>query len=193
MTTGRRNIKCVVVGDGAVGKTCLLTSFVHNTFPEDYVPTIFDNTSLDTTVDNVDVVLALWDTAGQEDYDRLRPLSYPGADVFLLCFALNHKTSADNIKAKWQPELHFHCPRAPIVLVGTKLDIRQNKDKHPDTKQVISKSDGTKMARAIKAFRYLECSSLTQEGLKEVFEEVVRAGLGHKPPVKRKSPGCSLL
>uniref|UniRef100_A0A0B6Z5T3 Uncharacterized protein n=1 Tax=Arion vulgaris TaxID=1028688 RepID=A0A0B6Z5T3_9EUPU len=193
MTDRKRNIKCVVVGDGAVGKTCLLTSYVHNTFPEDYVPTIFDNTSIDVTVDNTDVMLALWDTAGQEDYDRLRPLSYPGADVFLLCFALNHKTSAYNIKAKWQPELHYHCPHAPIVLVGTKLDIRQNKDKHPDAKQVISRSEGIKMAKTIKAFEYLECSSMTQEGLKDVFDLVVRAALGRKLASKHKRPDCSLL
>ncbi|CAG5118613.1 unnamed protein product, partial [Candidula unifasciata] len=192
-TERRKNIKCVVVGDGAVGKTCLLTSFVHHTFPEDYVPTIFDNTSIEITVDGTDVILALWDTAGQEDYDRLRPLSYPGADVFLLCFALNHRTSADNIKAKWEPELHYHCPHAPIVLVGTKMDMRQNKDKDTDPKQIISRAEGTRMGKAIKAYRYLECSARTQEGLKEVFDEVVRSTLGHKPSSKSKRPNCSSL
>ncbi|BFZ13896.1 hypothetical protein BsWGS_16935 [Bradybaena similaris] len=190
--SARMNIKCVVVGDGAVGKTCLLTSYVDNAFPEDYVPTVFDNTTVDVVVDNIDVTLSLWDTAGQEDYDRLRPLSYPGADVFLLCFALNHKASADNIKSKWQPELSQYCPQAPIVLVGTKLDCRQNAGRQGNTKQVISRAEGQRIAKTIRAVRYLECSALSQEGLSEVFQEAVRASL-QKQSSSRSRPACVVL
>ncbi|RUS77922.1 hypothetical protein EGW08_014318 [Elysia chlorotica] len=150
-------MKCVVVGDGAVGKTCLLTSFCENTFPEDYVPTIFDNTTVDVRVDNKDVTLGLWDTAGQEDYDRLRPLSYPGADVFLLCYAINNRASADNIKAK-----------------------------------LVAKGEGEKIAKSIKAIKYIECSALTQENLQEVFDEVVRANL-HRPVRKRAKKTCRFI
>jgi len=173
-----QSVKLVVVGDGTVGKTCLLIAYTTNTFPEEYVPTVFDNYSANVMIDNKTVSLGLWDTAGQEDYDRLRPLSYPSTDVFLICFSLVNPSSFTNVKNKWMPEVHHHCPDAKVLLVGTKIDLKEDKetlDKMAQQGQSpISHQQGEQMAREIKAVNYLECSSLTQKGLKAVFDEAIK-------------------
>ena len=70
--------------------------------------------------------MALWDTAGQEDYDRLRPLSYPDTHVILMCFSIDSPDSLENIPEKWTPEVRHFCPNVPIILVGNKKDLRND-------------------------------------------------------------------
>lgn len=70
------------------------------------------------------VLLHLWDTAGQEEYDRLRPLSYPRSDVIFLCFSTISPVSWESVKTKWWPEVHHYIPNVPYILVGTKIDLR---------------------------------------------------------------------
>ncbi|KHN47207.1 Rac-like GTP-binding protein 7 [Glycine soja] len=200
-----RFIKCVTVGDGAVGKTCMLISYTSNTFPTDYVPTVFDNFSANVTVDGSTVNLGLWDTAGQEDYNRLRPLSYRGADVFLLCYSLISKASYENISKKWIPELRHYAPNVPIVLVGTKLVMHYSLCNNPPVNlQWMQYSstyiqlnvmtympwqkteEGEELKKMIGAVTYIECSSKTQLNVKTVFDAAIKVAL--KPPKPKKKP-----
>lgn len=184
-----------MVGDGTVGKTCMLISYTTDSFPGEYVPTVFDNYSAPMVVDSIPVSLGLWDTAGQEDYDRLRPLSYPQTDVFLVCFSVASPSSFENVVSKWYPEIKHHCPDAPMILVGTKIDLREDKE----TLNVLSeqglspikREQGQKLANKIRAVKYLECSALTQRGLKLVFDEAVRAVL-RPVPLKHQQRKCTI-
>jgi len=186
--------KLVIVGDGACGKTCLLIVFSKGTFPEVYVPTVFENYVADVEVDGKRVELALWDTAGQEDYDRLRPLSYPDSHVILICFAVDSPDSLDNVQEKWISEVNHFCPGLPIILVGCKKDLRYD----PKTQQDLAKSgqepvlaqQGQRCADKIGATKYIECSAKTGEGVREVFEAATRAALLSK---KKRSSKCNIV
>ena len=146
-------------------------------------------------VDGKAVNLGLWDTAGQEDYDRLRPLSYPQTDVFLIAFSIISPNSFENVKSKWYPEIQHHCPGTPIILVGTKSDLRDD----PETKEDLSRKGismvpreaAQQRAAEINAKTYLECSALTQSGLKGVFDDAIRAAL--EPKTRPRKKICSIL
>ncbi|KAL3984379.1 stromal interaction molecule 1 [Sarotherodon galilaeus] len=191
-----QTIKCVVVGDGAVGKTCLLISYTTNKFPSEYV---FDNYAVTVMIGGEPYTLGLFDTAGQEDYDRLRPLSYPQTDVFLVCFSVVSPSSFENVREKWVPEISHHCPRTPFLLVGTQVDLRDDSntlEKLAKNKQralscesgeklarelkAVKYVDGEELAHQLKAVKYMECSAQTREGVKEVFEEAILATLNKK-------------
>jgi small GTP-binding protein len=189
-------VKCVVVGDGAVGKTCLLISYTAGAFPQEYIPTVFDTFTANVMVDSKPVNFGLWDTAGQDDYDRLRPLSYPNTDVFLVCFSLISPDSFENVKQKWVPEVRQYCPDTPFILVGTKMDLRDDEETIEKLKQKnlapITSLQGMTLAKEVNAVKYMECSALQQKCLKDVFDEALRVVLF---PAKRPKPTtrCSVL
>jgi len=190
-----QTIKCVVVGDGAVGKTCLLISYTTNKFPSEYVPTVFDNYAVTVMIGGEPYTLGLFDTAGQEDYDRLRPLSYPQTDVFLVCYSVVSPSSFENVKEKWVPEISHHCQKTPFLLVGTQIDLRDDAatiEKLQKNKQrPLTQEAGEKLQKDLRAVKYVECSALTQVGLKDVFDEALLVGL--EPPPVQKPGRCSLL
>ncbi|XP_064542943.1 ras-like GTP-binding protein Rho1 [Drosophila montana] len=192
--------KLVIVGDGACGKTCLLTVFCKDNFPLDYVPTVFETYVADVEVEGSQVELALWDTAGQEDYDRLRLLSYPDTDVIVMCFSIDLPDSLENIQDKWIPEVTHFCPNVPIILVGNKRDLRNDPDTIKELsmqkQHTVTADEGLTMAEIVNAFAYLECSAKMQEGVREVFETATRASLQVNKKKKRArclQLSCGLL
>ncbi|KAI9714074.1 MAG: Rho GTPase [Candelaria pacifica] len=169
--------KLVIIGDGACGKTSLLSVFTLGYFPTHYVPTVFENYVTDCRVDGKSVQLALWDTAGQEDYERLRPLAYSKAHVILIGFSIDTPDSLDN----WTEEAHERCPGVPIILVGLKKDLREDplaiEEMRKKSWRFVTYKDANDIASEIGARKYLECSSLTGEGVDDVFEAATRAAL----------------
>uniref|UniRef100_A0A914IDF0 Uncharacterized protein n=1 Tax=Globodera rostochiensis TaxID=31243 RepID=A0A914IDF0_GLORO len=162
MSSPVRQIKCVVVGDGTVGKTCMLISYTTDSFPR--------NTS-------------------QRCLTIIQPLS-PWTVIPVVS-----PVSFDNVITKWIPEIRQYCTESiPIILVGTKIDLRDDpatlRSLQSEKRSPVTKAQGQKVAARIKAYKYCECSALTQQGLSAVFEEAVRAVISPKPKKKRK---CSIL
>ncbi|XP_077574290.1 cdc42 homolog [Stigmatopora nigra] len=187
--TPERRVNCVLVGDGAVGKSSLVISYTTNGYPVKYVPTAFDNFTVMIVVDGTPVRLQLCDTAGQkwgdgsanDELERLRPLCYRNADVFLLCYSVVRPASFHNLTHRWLPEIRRHCPGAPLVLVGTQLDLREDvqvlirlaqNQEHP-----VSSEEGRQLAQQLGAAGFAECSALTQKNLKEAFDSAILASI----------------
>jgi len=163
-------VKCGVVGDGAVGKTTLLLSYVTQAFIAEYTPTVFDNFSAIEEVNGEVINVILWDTAGQDDYDQIRTTCYRSCkyDVVLLCFSVVHRDSFANIKNKWLLEIKQNCPGTPFILVGTKVDLREDSNINH-----ITQKEGAKRGKEIKAHTYVECTSREPVSVGKVVMEAV--------------------
>ncbi|XP_066123146.1 rho-related GTP-binding protein RhoQ isoform X1 [Saccopteryx bilineata] len=132
-----------------------------------------------------------------EDYDRLRPLSYPMTDVFLICFSVVNPASFQNVKEEWVPELKEYAPNVPFLLIGTQIDLRDDPKtlaRLNDMKEKpVCVEQGQKLAKEIGACCYVECSALTQKGLKTVFDEAIIAILTPKKHTVKKRIGSRCI
>ncbi|GAB7359813.1 hypothetical protein MBLNU230_g6981t1 [Neophaeotheca triangularis] len=194
--------KLVLLGDGASGKTSLLNVFTRGYFPTVYEPTVFENYVHDIFIDNVHVELSLWDTAGQEEFDRLRSLSYDDTHAIMLCFSVDSPDSLENVESKWVGEIAENCPGVKLVLVALKCDLRENNGDDEDEeeaeqgreKRTIDYKAGLAVAEKIKALRYLECSAMKNRGVNEAFTEAARVALQVKNVKGDKSgSSCALM
>ena len=177
------NIKCVMVGDGAAGKGYAATKYVTGVTRTDYIPTIFDNWYKNMrTPENEEVQLGLWDTAGQDDFDKHRPLSYPGSDVILIAVSLTSLTTLHNVRKKWVPEVRHYLPDVPIVLAGTKTDIWEpEKNKSHVTMKMMKD-----LAIKIGAVDVCLCSTYSNQGIEHLFTNVLNSGLKYRFSVKKE-------
>ena len=167
-------------------------------FPYNYVPVVFDNYVKAVPFAEETYHLQFWDTGGGEEYDTLRPLSYPNTSIFLVCFSVTQPASFRNVTEMWVPEIKRHCPNTPFLLVGTQVDLRGDRatlDKLDKNKEKpISKEEGEILAKSLKAAKYVECSALTREGVKNVFEEAISHHLKcFKKSRPSKKAGCLVL
>ena len=182
------HIKLVIVGDGDVGKTTLLMRKCRGVFTEDYTPTVFDTFAQTISQDGIEYALTYHDTAGQENYDRIRPLSYPNTDVFILTFAINNRISFANVK-DWFQEIRKYCPQPPVILAGLKLDLRNNRqsmDNHwLEVDPFISNVEGEKLAKDLGCYGYHECSAKKSQGVNELLEKIaLEAAIEYLNPVR---------
>ena len=141
------------------------------------------------------VQFALWDTAGQEDYEQLRPLSYPNTDVIVICFSIDNCDSFANVSLKWIPEVRHFCRGTPIVLVGTKTDLRYSSGSaysSSSNKLPVGSAEGQELCRTVKAHSYVECSAKTRDGVEDVFQTAARAAL-FPSRQKRRRRYCVIL
>ncbi|KAH7335227.1 P-loop containing nucleoside triphosphate hydrolase protein [Rhizoctonia solani] len=190
--------KIVVCGDGGCGKTSLLNVFTRGFFTQIYEPTVFENYVQDVKVDDQMVELSLWDTAGQEDFDRLRSLSYADTHLVMLCFSVDNPISLENVESKWIEEVLEHCPGVKIVLVALKCDLRDDHVVRDRLSRFGSRpviyEEGLAVARRIRASRYLECSSKYNRGVTEVFNESARVSISRpKAQAPSSHSGCVVM
>jgi len=165
--------KLVVVGDGACGKTCLLIRFAEGTFNPEYIPTIFENRASKITVDNTELELTLWDTAGQEAYEVIRPLAYKDADIILICYSIESPESLKNVSEVWIQEIRHYCPTCPIILVGNKSDLKNSSN-------AVRTEEAKKVSEEIKAQGFLECSALEGDNVHEIFVRAATLAMQNK-------------
>uniref|UniRef100_A0A6B2LHR7 Uncharacterized protein n=1 Tax=Arcella intermedia TaxID=1963864 RepID=A0A6B2LHR7_9EUKA len=180
--------KVVLVGDGATGKTTLLltaTTGNYTTTPET------ESTKFETKVrvGDRECLLDFYDTNGQEENQKQRIAVYPHTDVFIIAFSIVSPYSFDSVLTKWHPEINRYAPGVPVLLVGTKLDIRNDPyslERLSGRKLApISYQQGREMKEHISALSYVECSAQTGEGLPSLLEAVLH--IADPPAAKTKA------
>lgn len=176
------SIKLVVLGDGSVGKTCTLITYATNSFPEDFVPTKGPGNvhMCDIWMDGQCVSMSLWDTAGQDEYDNLRSLSYPDTSLPLVMYSVLSPTSFERVKEKWIPEIRRDLPRLPWILVGNKIDGRP--EWAEKGKPFVSTSEGLELAKKEGAVGFFEVSAKQLKGLRELFMFASRVSVMNSIP-----------
>jgi small GTP-binding protein len=161
----RDRLKLVVVGDSGVGKTSLLIVYTKGLYPAEYAPQVFENYNGKLLIDDVEYAIQLWDTAGQGDTQTIRQLCYQDTNIFLMCFSIADRCSFANIEKMWVGEVREVVDKPPILLVGTKADLRDS------VESPVGEPEAEALKTRIGAFAYCETSSLKCEGVREAINQ----------------------
>uniref|UniRef100_A0A1I8NK09 Ras family protein n=1 Tax=Musca domestica TaxID=7370 RepID=A0A1I8NK09_MUSDO len=191
-------IKCVILGNGNVGKTTLIHTYLNGRYSQTPLFSCGHYLTKAQCATGEFLDLLVCDTKGTKEFDRINRLSYRNTDVFVICFSVDRPDDLCYVHLKWLPEIRVHCPGpVPIILVATKVDMRNIIQETP-RRWCITKEQGRRMAKVIKATYYIECSANDDKcfGVSDVFSAAVTCGLEYRSfeDTKRKRKSfCSIL
>jgi small GTP-binding protein len=170
--------KVLLSGANKTGKTALHNTYVSGKFPADYVECQADNYTLNTTVGNQSLTVSLWDDSGSIEYERLRPLSYPQTNVFIMMFAVHKPQTLYWITDVLYLEILHHCrgTKATMWIVATMIDKRK---KHPNS---ITTARGEAIAKCL-GVNYAELCIRDVDSVKQFFDSVLLKHLACTTPL----------
>ena len=180
----------VVVGDENTGKSALIERFISekedgNLHLTHDVTTVLDVKSKVVNVENKNIVIHVWDVGGSMDPHIRERVAYSNADLVIIAFSKTDPESLESVKVKWSKEVEKCLPYVPIILIGTKKDEITDEAKEVLTGKVIT-SAGSKVESMIKAKHFIECSSLFDENVKEVFDKGIRTVMDQRKKIEEK-------
>mmetsp|Transcript_11636 Transcript_11636/g.17228 ORF Transcript_11636/g.17228 Transcript_11636/m.17228 type:complete len:200 (+) Transcript_11636:50-649(+) len=175
------SLKLVLLGDSVCGKTTLIHTFIKKEYPETYEPTVSEQESGNITIQKKKFKLSIWDTAGNSDYARLRPLAYPKTHSCILFYAIDNRESFDHVNDFYE-EYRESEPETEVILVGTHVERRGKEEEG----EYITKEEGEEKQEEIGASYFMEISTKSEKDARLVIENAVRAGL----PEDYFSTGC---
>ncbi|XP_013993848.1 rho-related GTP-binding protein RhoF isoform X3 [Salmo salar] len=164
-----------------------------------YAPSVFEKYVTTVTYGGKEIRLNLYDTAGQDDYDRLRPLSYQNANLVLVCYDVTNPTSFENVLIKWYPEVNHFCRDIPVILIGCKTDLRKDKERTRRLKAMdqapITYTQGEETRQHMSAELYLECSAKYRENVEDIFRDATKKALASSRRARHrtKKSHCVIL
>ncbi|XP_005108047.2 cell division control protein 42 homolog [Aplysia californica] len=195
-------IKCAILGDGNVGKSAMLLTYLTGKFPDESCPGPIDGLSefdhlttrpVTITHENTEVEMSFVDTYGQDEYDKLRERLCSQADVYLLCYDVSRPASFDRVKHHWVPEFRrYSAPDCPFLVVGLKTDIRSKAQADgSDITEFVTYNEGLRGSEALGATYYVECSAKNNfAGVKRVFHKAAEKAALSSLPSDLKRSSC---
>ena len=166
MVSKKIRIKCAIVGDEAVGKTGIVSKLKCVESIKEYVPTLFVAELIPIELDGIEIEVISFEISGRLEHAKLRRLAYENIDICMIVYNICDRESLENVYSRWISEVKDYARKStPVLLVGTKIDLR--------TDESISYHIGLNFAKRIGAINFLECSALTNEGVRSIMYELL--------------------